>query len=40
MNQQIIDNAPEATRFLKALANKNRLLIMYHLLDGENQLVG
>ena len=38
MNQQMIDNAPEATRFLKALANKNRLLILCHLLDGENSV--
>lgn len=40
MNQQMIDNAPEATKFLKALANKNRLLIMCHLLDGEKSVGG
>jgi DNA-binding transcriptional ArsR family regulator len=40
MNQKMINNAPEATKFLKALANKNRLLIMYHLLDSEKSVGG
>lgn len=29
------ENAGEASRFLKSVANENRLLILCHLIDGE-----
>ena len=31
-------SAGDATRFLKALANRNRLLILCHLVDGEKSV--
>ena len=31
-------SAGDATRFLKALANQNRLLILCHLVDGEKSV--
>jgi len=31
----MLDYAHQATSFLKALANENRLLILYHLIEGE-----
>ena len=31
-------SAGDATRFLKALANQNRLLILCHLIDGEKSV--
>jgi ArsR family transcriptional regulator len=31
-------NAPAATRFLKALANRNRLMILCNLIDGEKSV--
>ena len=38
MDQQMIDSAREATGFLKALANENRLMILCHLVDGEKSV--
>ncbi len=38
MDQKMIDSAREATEFLKALANENRLLILCHLIDGEKSV--
>ena len=38
MNQQMIESAREATGFLKALANENRLLVLCHLMDGEKSV--
>lgn len=32
------DSAGDATRFLKALANQNRLLILCHLIEGEKSV--
>ncbi len=37
-DQQMIESAREATGFLKALANENRLLILCHLADGEKSV--
>ena len=34
----MIESAREATSFLKALANENRLLILCHLADGEKSV--
>lgn len=31
-------SAGDATRFLKAIANRNRLLILCHLIDGEKSV--
>lgn len=38
MDQQMIESAREATGFLKALANENRLLILCHLSEGEKSV--
>ena len=32
------NSAADATRYLKALANQNRLLILCHLIDGEKSV--
>ena len=32
------ENAGEASRFLKSVANENRLLILCHLIDGEKSV--
>ncbi len=34
----MLDNAPKVASFLKAMANENRLLILYHLADGEKSV--
>ena len=38
MNQQMIESARDATKFLKVFANENRLLILCHLSDGEKSV--
>lgn len=38
MDKQMIESALEATDFLKALANQNRLLILCHLVEGEKSV--
>jgi ArsR family transcriptional regulator, virulence genes transcriptional regulator len=38
MAKNMIQSAREATVFLKALANENRLLILCHLVDGEKSV--
>jgi ArsR family transcriptional regulator len=38
MDRQMIESAREATGFLKALANENRLLILCHLSEGEKSV--
>lgn len=38
MDKQMIDSAMEATDFLKALANQNRLLILCYLVEGEKSV--
>lgn len=38
MDKQMIESALEATDFLKALANQNRLLILCHLAEGEKSV--
>ncbi|MEX2618553.1 MAG: metalloregulator ArsR/SmtB family transcription factor [Alphaproteobacteria bacterium] len=34
----MLDNAQSVASFLKAMANENRLLILYHLVDGEKSV--
>ena len=36
--EMLKDSAGDATRFLKALANQNRLLILCNLIDGEKSV--
>lgn len=38
MEEEFLDSAREATAFLKALANENRLLVLCHLADGEKSV--
>ena len=38
MDKQMIESALDATDFLKALANQNRLLILCHLAEGEKSV--
>ena len=38
MDKQMIESAMEATDFLKALANQNRLLILCYLAEGEKSV--
>lgn len=38
MDEDFIESAREATAFLKALANENRLLVLCHLADGEKSV--
>ncbi len=38
VNRQMIERTREATMFLKALANENRLLILCHLSEGEKSV--
>jgi len=38
MDTQMIESAREATGFLKALANENRLMILCYLADGEKSV--
>lgn len=38
MDEEFIESAREATAFLKALANENRLLVLCHLADGEKSV--
>ncbi len=38
MQKDMIESAREATGFLKALANENRLLILCHLAEGEKSV--
>ncbi len=35
---ELEENAGEASRFLKSVANENRLLILCHLVDGEKSV--
>ncbi len=38
MDEQMIESAREATGFLKALANENRLMILCYLAEGEKSV--
>jgi ArsR family transcriptional regulator len=38
MDVEFLEKAQEATGFLKALANENRLLILCHLAEGEKSV--
>ena len=38
MNQQMIESARDAAKFLKVFANENRLLILCHLSDDEKSV--
>lgn len=38
MDENFIESAREATAFLKALANENRLLVLCHLTEGEKSV--
>jgi DNA-binding transcriptional ArsR family regulator len=38
MDERMIESVREATGFLKAMANENRLLVLCHLVDGEKSV--
>lgn len=38
MDEKFAESARDATAFLKALANENRLLVLCHLADGEKSV--
>ena len=38
MDEDFAESARDATAFLKALANENRLLVLCHLADGEKSV--